>query len=70
MLATLRAQSIRVPVDGDFFPARKRSAGGVKVFSTGKRRGSRNRSPGFADQGDDVGTVNERAATEPNNPTL
>lgn len=34
MLATSRGQSIRVPVDGISF--RSRSAGGVKVFNTGK----------------------------------
>ncbi|WP_422395923.1 DNA gyrase subunit A [Roseovarius rhodophyticola] len=34
MLATSRGQSIRVPVDGISF--RSRSAGGVKVFDTGK----------------------------------
>ncbi|WP_170328813.1 DNA gyrase subunit A [Ruegeria arenilitoris] len=35
MLATSKGQSIRVPVDGISF--RSRSAGGVKVFNTGKR---------------------------------
>lgn len=34
MLATSKGQSIRVPVDGISF--RSRSAGGVKVFNTGK----------------------------------
>jgi len=34
MLATSKGQSIRVPVEGISF--RSRSAGGVKVFSTGK----------------------------------
>lgn len=34
MLATSRGQSIRVPVEGISF--RSRSAGGVKVFNTGK----------------------------------
>ena len=34
MLATSNGQSIRVPVDGISF--RSRSAGGVKVFNTGK----------------------------------
>ncbi|WP_135505628.1 DNA gyrase subunit A [Roseovarius aestuariivivens] len=34
MLATSRGQSIRVPIDGISF--RSRSAGGVKVFNTGK----------------------------------
>ena len=34
MLATSKGQSIRVPVDGISF--RSRSAGGVKVFDTGK----------------------------------
>ena len=34
MLATSKCQSIRVPVEGISF--RSRSAGGVKVFNTGK----------------------------------
>jgi DNA gyrase subunit A len=34
MLATSKGQSIRVPVEGISF--RSRSAGGVKVFNTGK----------------------------------
>ncbi len=34
MLATSTGQSIRVPIDGISF--RSRSAGGVKVFNTGK----------------------------------
>ena len=34
MLATSKGQSIRVPVEGISF--RSRSAGGVKVFDTGK----------------------------------
>tara|TARA_R110000851_G_scaffold104575_3_gene222293 strand:- start:348 stop:614 length:267 start_codon:yes stop_codon:yes gene_type:complete len=34
MLATSKGQSIRVPVDGISF--RSRSAGGVRVFNTGK----------------------------------
>jgi len=34
MLATSKGQSIRVPVNGISF--RSRSAGGVKVFNTGK----------------------------------
>jgi DNA gyrase subunit A len=34
MLATSKGQSIRVPIEGISF--RSRSAGGVKVFNTGK----------------------------------
>jgi DNA gyrase subunit A len=34
MLATSKGQSIRVPIDGISF--RSRSAGGVRVFNTGK----------------------------------
>ena len=34
MLATSKGQSIRIPVDGISF--RSRSAGGVRVFNTGK----------------------------------
>ncbi len=50
MLATSRGQSIRVPVDGISF--RSRSAGGVRVFNTGK--GEEVVSVAWiADQGDD-----------------
>jgi len=50
MLATSKGQSIRVPVDGISF--RSRSAGGVKVFDTG--RGEEVVSVAWiADQGDD-----------------
>ena len=50
MLATSKGQSIRVPVDGISF--RSRSAGGVKVFNTGK--GEEVVSVAWiADQGDD-----------------
>ena len=50
MLATSKGQSIRVPVDGISF--RSRSAGGVKVFDTGK--GEEVVSVAWiADQGDD-----------------
>jgi DNA gyrase subunit A len=56
MLATSKGQSIRVPVEGISF--RSRSAGGVKVFSTGK--GEEVVSVAWiADQGDEV------AADEP-----
>jgi len=51
MLATSKGQSIRVPVDGISF--RSRSAGGVKVFDTG--RGEEVVSVAWiADQGEDV----------------
>ena len=50
MLATSKGQSIRVPVDGISF--RSRSAGGVRVFNTGK--GEEVVSVAWiADQGDD-----------------
>ena len=50
MLATSTGQSIRVPVDGISF--RSRSAGGVRVFNTGK--GEKVVSVAWiADQGDD-----------------
>nr|WP_174838495.1 MULTISPECIES: DNA gyrase subunit A [unclassified Ruegeria] len=52
MLATSKGQSIRVPVDGISF--RSRSAGGVKVFNTGK--GEEVVSVAWiADQGDEDG---------------
>tara|TARA_R110000787_G_scaffold119328_2_gene230242 strand:+ start:393 stop:3152 length:2760 start_codon:yes stop_codon:yes gene_type:complete len=51
MLATSKGQSIRVPVEGISF--RSRSAGGVKVFSTGK--GEEVVSVAWiADQGEDI----------------
>ncbi|MEO0503926.1 MAG: DNA gyrase C-terminal beta-propeller domain-containing protein, partial [Pseudomonadota bacterium] len=53
MLATSKGQSIRVPVDGISF--RSRSAGGVKVFNTGK--GEEVVSVAWiADQADDADT--------------
>jgi DNA gyrase subunit A len=59
MLATSKGQSIRVPVEGISF--RSRSAGGVKVFSTGK--GEEVVSVAWiADQGDDVDS--DESATE------
>ncbi|MEN8891949.1 DNA gyrase subunit A [Planktotalea arctica] len=57
MLATSKGQSIRVPVEGISF--RSRSAGGVKVFNTGKNE-SVVSVAWIADQGDDV----EDAETE------
>lgn len=50
MLATSKGQSIRVPVDGISF--RSRSAGGVKVFNTGKNE-SVVSVAWIADQGDE-----------------
>ena len=50
MLATSKGQSIRVPVDGISF--RSRSAGGVKVFNTGKNESVVSVAR-IADQGDD-----------------
>ena len=51
MLATSRGQSIRVPIQGISF--RSRSAGGVKVFDTGK--GEKVVSVAWiADQGEDA----------------
>jgi DNA gyrase subunit A len=50
MLATSKGQSIRVPVDGISF--RSRSAGGVKVFNTGKNETVVSVAR-IADQGDD-----------------
>jgi len=50
MLATSKGQSIRVPVEGISF--RSRSAGGVKVFNTGKNE-SVVSVAWIADQGDD-----------------
>ena len=56
MLATSKGQSIRVPVEGISF--RSRSAGGVKVFDTGK--GEEVVSVAWiADQGDEDGTLPE-----------
>ncbi|WP_238365195.1 DNA gyrase subunit A [Mesobacterium pallidum] len=56
MLATSKGQSIRVPVDGISF--RSRSAGGVKVFNTGK--GEEVVSVAWiADQGDEDDAVPE-----------
>jgi DNA gyrase subunit A len=56
MLATSKGQSIRVPVDGISF--RSRSAGGVKVFNTGK--GEEVVSVAWiADQGDNEDTAPE-----------
>ncbi|MEX0370183.1 MAG: DNA gyrase subunit A [Tateyamaria sp.] len=53
MLATSKGQSIRVPVDGISF--RSRSAGGVKVFDTGKSEEVVSVA-GIADQGDEEET--------------
>ena len=59
MLATSRGQSIRVPVEGISF--RSRSAGGVKVFDTGK--GEEVVSVAWiADQGEEVAASDESAA--------
>ncbi|MFY1711132.1 DNA gyrase subunit A [Tritonibacter mobilis] len=56
MLATSKGQSIRVPVDGISF--RSRSAGGVRIFNTGK--GEEVVSVAWiADNGDDEETVEE-----------
>ncbi|MGZ2257875.1 DNA gyrase subunit A [Roseobacter sp. A03A-229] len=56
MLATSKGQSIRVPVEGISF--RSRSAGGVKVFDTGK--GEEVVSVAWiADQGDEAGETPE-----------
>ncbi len=61
MLATSTGQSIRVPVDGISF--RSRSAGGVKVFNTGK--GETVVSVAWiADQGDEDGEAAEAGAEE------
>ena len=58
MLATSKGQSIRVPVEGISF--RSRSAGGVKVFDTGK--GEVVVSVAWiADQGDAEGVVSDEA---------
>ena len=54
MLATSKGQSIRVPVDGISF--RSRSAGGVKVFNTGKGEEVVSVAR-IADQGDDEGSA-------------
>ena len=60
MLATSKGQSIRVPVEGISF--RSRSAGGVKVFNTG--RGEEVVSVAWiADQGDE-GDIEEDAGAE------
>jgi DNA gyrase subunit A len=55
MLATSKGQSIRVPVNGISF--RSRSAGGVKVFNTGKNEVVVSVA-WIADQGDDVSIEN------------
>ena len=56
MLATSKGQSIRVPVEGISF--RSRSAGGVKVFDTGK--GEEVVSVAWiADQGEEEGDATE-----------
>ncbi|KMK67309.1 DNA gyrase subunit A [Puniceibacterium sp. IMCC21224] len=61
MLATSKGQSIRVPVDGISF--RSRSAGGVKVFNTGK--GEEVVSVAWiADQGDEADTAAQDTAEE------
>ena len=56
MLATSKGQSIRVPVDGISF--RSRSAGGVKVFDTGKDEVVVSVA-WIADQGDEDGAAEE-----------
>ncbi len=63
MLATSRGQSIRVPVEGISF--RSRSAGGVKVFNTGKNEVVVSVA-WIADQGEDAadGDIIEGEATE------
>jgi DNA gyrase subunit A len=62
MLATSKGQSIRVPVDGISF--RSRSAGGVKVFNTGKNE-SVVSVAWIADQGDDeLGEGNSEPTAE------
>ncbi|PIL19435.1 DNA gyrase subunit A [Puniceibacterium antarcticum] len=61
MLATSKGQSIRVPVEGISF--RSRSAGGVKVFNTGK--GETVVSVAWiADQGEEEGEDDQPAAEE------
>ncbi|MFT6024057.1 MAG: DNA gyrase subunit A [Ascidiaceihabitans sp.] len=61
MLATSKGQSIRVPVEGISF--RSRSAGGVKVFNTGK--GEEVVSVAWiADQGDEAGETGEDTEAE------
>ena len=62
MLATSKGQSIRVPVEGISF--RSRSAGGVKVFNTGKNE-SVVSVAWIADQGDDeLGEGNSEPTAE------
>jgi DNA gyrase subunit A len=60
MLATSKGQSIRVPVNGISF--RSRSAGGVKVFNTGKNEEVVSVA-WIADQGDD--DTNDENGSEP-----
>jgi DNA gyrase subunit A len=59
MLATSTGQSIRVPVEGISF--RSRSAGGVKVFNTGKEKRSWSVA-WIADQGDEDEATGGRRA--------
>ncbi|MEP0207978.1 MAG: DNA gyrase subunit A [Paracoccaceae bacterium] len=67
MLATSKGQSIRVPVEGISF--RSRSAGGVKVFDTGKgevvvsvaRIADQGEDEDVAEAGDEDGSSNEEA---------
>ena len=61
MLATSKGQSIRVPVDGISF--RSRSAGGVRVFNTGKGEEVVSVAR-IADQGDDADADDIEASTE------
>ncbi len=58
MLATSKGQSIRVPVNGISF--RSRSAGGVKVFNTGKNEEVVSVA-WIADQGDEEGATEDRS---------
>lgn len=61
MLATSKGQSIRVPVDGISF--RSRSAGGVRVFNTGKGEEVVSVAR-IADQGDDADADDIEASTK------
>lgn len=61
MLATSKGQSIRVPVEGISF--RSRSAGGVKVFNTGKGEVVVSVAR-IAEQGDDEGETEEQGSEE------
>ena len=61
MLATSKGQSIRVPVDGISF--RSRSAGGVRVFNTGKGEEVVSVAR-IADQGDDADADDIEESTE------